>query len=178
MMKNFGSGLLLLTFILFTGFIAKPDYKVNNLTVKQEVDKKVKAPDFVLTSTTGKTVKLSDYKGKIVIVDFWATWCPPCRKGVPDLIDLQNKYKEKLMIIGISLDQGKTKDDVNPFIKNYGINYPVVYYNEKVLNDYGGIESIPTSFIIDKDGNVVNKHVGLYPKYIYEEEIKELLKSN
>lgn len=177
MTKKFGIGLLLLTFILLTGFISKPEYKVNNFTGKQGVDKKVKAPDFALTSTEGKTVKLSDYKGKIVIVDFWATWCPPCRKGVPDLIDLQSKYKEKLLIIGISLDYGKTKDDVKPFIKNYGINYPVVYYDEKVLNDYGGIESIPTSFIIDSEGNVVNKHVGLYPKYIYEEEIKELLKS-
>lgn len=176
MTKKFVAGLLLLTFILSTGFISIPDKKVNNLMDKQEAVKKVKAPNFALISTAGKTVKLSDYKGKIVIVDFWATWCPPCRKGVPDLIDLQNKYKDKLVIIGISLDYGKTKDDVKPFMKNYGINYPVVYYDEKVLNDYGGIESIPTSFIIDKDGNVVNKHVGLYPKYIYEEEIKELLK--
>lgn len=134
-----------------------------------------KAPEFELKSTTGKAIKLSDFKGKIVIVDFWATWCPPCRKGIPDLIDLQNKYKDKLIIIGISVDQEKTINDVKPFVKKYGINYPVVYSDNKVITDFGGIESIPTSFIIDQKGNVVNKHIGLYPKYVYEEEIKELL---
>lgn len=177
MTKKIGTGLLLLTFVLSTGFIFKPESPVNYSAATQESDKKIKAPEFALQSTTGKTIKLSDYKGKIVMVDFWATWCPPCRKGVPDLIDLQKKYKNNLVIIGISLDYGKTKDDVKPFIKDFKINYPVVYYDEKVLNDYGGIESIPTTFIIDKEGYIVNRHVGLYPKYIYEEEIRELLTS-
>ncbi|QQS35267.1 MAG: TlpA family protein disulfide reductase [Ignavibacteriales bacterium] len=147
----------------------------SNDAAYQEGNESNKAPDFALKSTTGKTVKLSEYKGKIVILDFWATWCGPCRKGIPDLIDLQNKYKNDLVVIGISVDQDRTKKEVEPFIKNYGINYPIVYFDDKVIKDYGGIQSIPTSFIIDKEGNITNRHIGLYPKYIYEEEIKELL---
>jgi len=115
-----------------------------------------KAPDFALKSFDGKTVKLSDYKGKVVIIDFWATWCPPCRKGIPDLISIQDEYKKDVVIIGISLDSEKTIKDVPGFVKSYAINYPIVYGNEKVVNDYGGIEGIPTAFVVDKKGNIVD----------------------
>ncbi len=135
-----------------------------------------KAPDFALKSFDGKTVKLSDYKGKVVIIDFWATWCPPCRKGIPDLISIQDEYKKDVVIIGISLDSEKTIKDVPGFVKSYGINYPIVYGNEKVVTDYGGIEGIPTAFVVDKKGNIVDKHVGLVPKDTYVNKIKELLK--
>ncbi len=135
-----------------------------------------KAPDFALKSFDGKTVKLSDYKGKVVIIDFWATWCPPCRKGIPDLISIQNEYKNDVVIIGISLDGEKTLKDVPGFVKSYAINYPIVYGNEKVVTDYGGIEGIPTAFLVDKKGNIVDKHVGLVPKDTYVNKIKELLK--
>jgi thiol-disulfide isomerase/thioredoxin len=135
-----------------------------------------KAPDFTLKSFDGKTVKLSDYKGKVVIIDFWATWCPPCRKGIPDLISIQNEYKNDVVIIGISLDSEKTLKDVPGFVKSYGINYPIVYGDEKVVTAYGGIEGIPTAFVVDKKGNVVDKHVGLVPKDTYVNKIKELLK--
>jgi thiol-disulfide isomerase/thioredoxin len=130
-----------------------------------------KAPDFTLKDINGKDVKLSDYKGKVVILDFWATWCPPCRKGIPDLISLQNEYKNDLVVIGISLDQKNTINEVVPFSKNYGINYPVVYGDASVVQRYGGIEAIPTSFIIDREGNIANKYVGLIPK---EEYVKYL----
>jgi len=135
-----------------------------------------KAPDFALKSSDGKTVKLSDYKGKVVIIDFWATWCPPCRKGIPDLISIQNEYKKDVVIVGISLDGEKTLKDVPGFVKSYGINYPIVYGDDKVVAAYGGIEGIPTAFIVDKKGNVVDKHVGLVPKDTYINKIKELLK--
>jgi cytochrome c biogenesis protein CcmG/thiol:disulfide interchange protein DsbE len=135
-----------------------------------------KAPDFALKTFDGKMVKLSDYKGKVVIIDFWATWCPPCRKGIPDLISIQNEYKKDVVIIGISLDSEKTIKDVPGFVKSYQINYPIVYGNEKVVTDYGGIQGIPTSFIVDKKGNIVDKHVGLVPKDTYVSKIKELLK--
>ncbi len=134
-----------------------------------------KAPDFALKTLDGKTVKLSDYKGKIVIIDFWATWCPPCRKGIPDLIDLQKNYSKDLVIVGISLDQERTIKDLKPFIENYGINYPVVLGDEKVVKDYGGINAIPTSFIVDRKGFIVDSHVGLVPKTVYEDKIKKLL---
>ncbi|MCX7875049.1 MAG: TlpA family protein disulfide reductase [Melioribacteraceae bacterium] len=133
------------------------------------------APDFELPTTDGKTLKLSNLKGKVVILDFWATWCPPCRKGIPDLIELKNKYGNKgVEIIGISVDT-QTKSEVVPFIKNYGINYPVVYFNQKVIMDYGGIEAIPTSFIVDKKGKIIASYQGLQPISVYENHIKKLL---
>ena len=132
------------------------------------------APNFDLTSTDGKKIKLSDYRGKVVIVDFWATWCPPCRKGIPDLIELQKEFKNNLVVIGISLDQD-TKSDVIPFIKKYGINYPIVYGTNQVIMDYGSINAIPTSFVINKEGKIVDKHIGLVPKSEYVNKIKEIL---
>lgn len=152
--------------------VVDPENYENNVS-KVDGDK---APDFTLKSFEGKTVKLSDYKGKVVIIDFWATWCPPCRKGIPDLISIQNDFKEDVVIIGISLDGEKTIKDVPGFVKSYGINYPIVYGDEKVVAAYGGIEGIPTAFVIDKKGNVVDKHVGLVPKDTYVNKIKELLK--
>ena len=135
---------------------------------------KNKAPDFTLVDTKGKKISLSDYKGKVVILDFWATWCPPCRRGIPDLIDIQKEYKNKVAVIGVSLDTD-TKDNVVPFMKNFGINYPVVFGTQEIVESYGNIQAIPTSFVIDKKGNIVNQHVGLTPKEKYIEEIKKLL---
>ena len=135
-----------------------------------------KAPDFSLKSVEGKTIKLSDYKGKVVIIDFWATWCGPCRRGIPDLVSIQKEFKKDVVIIGISLDGEKTIKDVPGFVKSYAINYPIVYGNEKVVNDYGGIEGIPTAFVVDKKGNVVDRHIGLVSKDTYVNKIKELLK--
>lgn len=138
--------------------------------------KSAQAPDFELPTTDGKKLKLSDLKGKVVIVDFWATWCPPCRKGVPDLVELKKKYGKKgFEVVGISLDAPQTKGDVVPFIKDYGINYPVVYGNEAVTISYGGVQSIPTAFVIDKQGKIVASYVGLRPKEVYEDHIKKLL---
>jgi thiol-disulfide isomerase/thioredoxin len=149
------------------------NYDDNNVVLKIDGDK---AADFSLKSVDGKTIKLSDYKGKVVIIDFWATWCPPCRRGIPDLVSIQKEFKDKVVIIGISLDGEKTINDVPGFIKDYGINYPVVYGNEKVVVDYGNIQSIPTAFVIDKNGKIVDSHVGLVPIETYTNKIKELLK--
>jgi cytochrome c biogenesis protein CcmG, thiol:disulfide interchange protein DsbE len=135
-----------------------------------------KAPGFSLKSVDGKVINLSDYKDKVVIIDFWATWCPPCRKGIPDLISIQNDFKDEIVIIGISLDGEKTINDVPAFVKNFGINYPILYGDEKVVTAYGGIDGIPTAFVVDKKGNVVDKHVGLVDKKVYINKIKELLR--
>ncbi|HPO56692.1 MAG: TlpA disulfide reductase family protein [Ignavibacteriaceae bacterium] len=143
------------------------------ITEFQKNNSASKAPDFALKSVDGKTVKLSDFKGKIVIVDFWATWCPPCRKGIPDLIQIQKEYPKDVVVIGISLDRD-TKSEVPAFVKNYGINYPVVYGDGKVDKNFGGIEAIPTAFVIDRNGNIVDKHVGLVPKSTYVNLIKKL----
>jgi cytochrome c biogenesis protein CcmG/thiol:disulfide interchange protein DsbE len=144
--------------------------------VETKTDKPNKAPDFKLQGVDGKEVKLSDYKGKIVVLDFWATWCGPCRRGVPDLVSLQKEYKDKLVVIGISLDRvSGTEADVKKFMQEYKINYPVIFGNEKVTMDYGNIQAIPTSFVIDQKGNIVDKHVGLVPKEAYVSQIKSLL---
>jgi thiol-disulfide isomerase/thioredoxin len=132
------------------------------------------APDFVLTDTQGNQVKLSDYRGKVVILDFWATWCPPCRKGIPDLIDLKKTYKDRLAIIGISLDTD-SKNDVVPFMKEYGINYKVVYGDNDVVQKYGNIQAIPTSFIIDQKGNIVTSFVGLQRIETYKSYLNNLI---
>ncbi len=125
-------------------------------------------------------VKLSDYKGKVVILDFWATWCPPCRKGIPDLVELKKEYKNKnVEIIGISLDAltrgGLTQKDVVPFMKANGINYPIAKGNDKVIIDYGGINSIPTSFIVDKEGYIIAYYVGLVDKQTLVNDINKAL---
>lgn len=173
---GFFTGLILLLFVVNnTG--SEPEqgpYPPNYVPESQKST--AMAPDFTLPTSDGKTLKLSDLKGKIVIIDFWATWCPPCRKGIPDLISLKKKYGSKgLEIVGISVDQPETKPEVVPFIKEYGINYPVVYSNNSVVQQYGGIRSIPTSFIIDREGKIVASYVGLYPESTYEKHIKELL---
>lgn len=134
-----------------------------------------KAPDFTVTTVNDKQIHLSDYKGKVVIVDFWATWCPPCRKGIPDLIDIQKNYGSDVVVIGISVDTD-SKNDVIPFVKSNGINYQVAYANPEVVQAYGGIESIPTSFVIDKNGKIVDKHIGLVPKSDFTSVIDKLLK--
>ena len=172
--------LILFLFILFGFGIAgcakkekvEPEKGTNPPVERQESSQL--APNFDLISTDGKNIKLSDYRGKVVIVDFWATWCPPCRKGIPDLIELQKEFKNKLVVIGISLDQD-TKSDVIPFMKKYGINYPVVYGTNQVIMDYGSINAIPTSFVINKEGKIIGKHVGLIPKSEYESKLKEIL---
>ena len=146
----------------------------NTITLVKSDEKK--APEFSLKSTDGKMVKLSDYKNKIVIIDFWATWCPPCRRGIPDLVSIQKEFKKEVVIIGVSLDDERSIKDIPGFMKEYGINYPVVYGDEKVVRDYGNIRSIPTAFVIDKKGNLVDSHVGLVPKDTYVDKIKELLK--
>lgn len=137
------------------------------------------AANFELPSSDGGKLKLSDYKGKVVILDFWATWCPPCRKGIPDLVELKKKYgPQGLEVIGVSVDMDNTKSEVVPFIKQYGINYPVVYSTDEVRMNYGGIASIPTSFVIDQNGNIIASYEGLTSMSNYENQIKKLLEKS
>jgi cytochrome c biogenesis protein CcmG/thiol:disulfide interchange protein DsbE len=132
-----------------------------------------KPTDFTLPDILGNPVSLANYRGKVVLIDFWATWCPPCRRGIPDLIELQKEFEGDLVVIGISVDSD-TKDNVPSFVKEAGINYPVVYGDDQVVQAYGGIEGIPTTFILDKSGAVVNSHVGLTEKSILADEISKL----
>jgi len=134
------------------------------------------APDFTLASTDGKKIKLSNFRGKVVVLDFWATWCPPCKAEIPDFIKLYSKYKDDgFQMLGVSLDQGGLKDVV-PFIKDYGINYPVVLGTEEIVSAYGGIRGIPTTFVIDKKGYVRDEFEGYRPAPVFEKDIEQLTK--
>lgn len=133
------------------------------------------AAPWTLKDLDGKEVSLSDFEGKVVIIDFWATWCPPCRKGIPELVELQEKYGAKgLSIVGISLDQGGVAP-VRKFAEEYKINYPVVMGDEDVVSAYGNIQAIPTAFVIDRKGKIVDKHVGYADKAYFEKMIQPLL---
>jgi cytochrome c biogenesis protein CcmG/thiol:disulfide interchange protein DsbE len=130
-----------------------------------------------LKSADGTTYQLSKYRGKVVVVNFWATWCGPCRNEIPDFIEAYRKYKSKgLAIVGISVDQdGWT--NVTPYVKERKINYPVVLGDEQVVEKYGGINAIPTTFIIDKNGNIVDQHTGMMSLTELEAKVKPLLKA-
>ena len=134
-----------------------------------------KAPNFSLKTNTGKTIELSKLKGKLVVVNFWATWCGPCRAEIPGFIDVYKMYKSKgLEIVGISLDQDGW-NAINPFVKKMNINYPVVLGNDQIAQDYGNIEAIPTTFIINKEGHIVDRHIGYMDKESFEKMIKSYL---
>ena len=133
------------------------------------------APDFTLPRLEGGMFTLSSLKDKVIILDFWATWCPPCRKEIPDYIDLYQRYKDKgLEIVGVLLDRAK-KSRLKSFIEEMGISYINVLGNNKVTQKYGNIRAIPTTFIIDTNGNIVEKYVGFTSKETFENKISELL---
>lgn len=134
------------------------------------------APVWKLQDLNGKTVGSDDFKGKVVILDFWATWCPPCRAEIPGLIDLQKAYgKQGLMVVGVSVDQGGT-DVIKPFVEKFGMNYPVLVADDKVQQAFGGFDAIPVTLVIDRQGRIVKRHLGLTEKDEFEAEIKPLLK--
>lgn len=133
-----------------------------------------KAPEFSLSDINGKTVSLSDFKEKVVILDFFASWCPPCKQEIPDFIELQKAYGDKgFAMIGVALENAREAKD---FAVKALINYPVLVDDEKVSNSYGPIRSIPTTFILDKAGKIVKMYIGFRPKDVFENDIKELLK--
>ena len=132
------------------------------------------APAFQLNDLDGKPVSLAEAKGKIVLLNFWATWCGPCRAEIPDLVDLQKRYADKLEIIALATQEDDS-DQVRRFVQHSGINYRVAMASDDVVRDYGGIAALPTSFVIDTQGRVVQKHIGLNDPTLYERELKAML---
>jgi thiol-disulfide isomerase/thioredoxin len=131
------------------------------------------APDFKLTSLDGKPLTLAALEGKVVLLNFWATWCGPCRAEIPDLVALQDRYKGRLQIIGLNVDDEEA--DIKQYVEETGINYPVAMTSNDVRLQFGGIPALPTSFVLDTQGRVVQKHVGLWNPAVYETEIRSLL---
>jgi len=137
--------------------------------------KRNKAFPFMLKDADGKFVRLAEYKGKVVLLNFWATWCGPCKIEIPWFIEFQKTYKDKgFTVIGIALDD-EGWEIVRPYIASKQINYPVVVGTEWVDNAYGSIEALPTTFLIDREGRIANTHVGLVSKQDYESDIQQLL---
>jgi peroxiredoxin len=133
------------------------------------------APDFSLESLDGKTMKLSDLRGKAVLLNFWATWCGPCKIEMPWFVELQNQYAAQgLQIVGVAMDDA-SKEDIRKFAKDMGVNYPILIGKESVGDQYGGVPALPESFLIGRDGKIVDKIIGLRGKAEIEDAIKKAL---
>ena len=147
---------------------------VKAAAVKPEKDRKT-APDFTLKDADGKPVKLSDYRGKVVLLNFWATWCGPCKVEIPWFIEFEQAYKDRgFAVLGVSMDEDGW-ETVKPYIAARKINYRVLLGDDPVSNLYGGVESLPTTFMIDRDGRVASVHIGLVGKADYQNEIDHLV---
>src|ERR1700693_2306168 len=140
-----------------------------------KADKERKAaPEFELKDADGKTVRLSDYKGKAVLVDFWATWCGPCKIEIPWFIDFERKYKDQgFSVIGVSMDE-EGWPVIKPFVTEVAINYRILLGSDATAQMCGGVDARPTAFLIDRDGRIAATHVGLAGKDDFEDGIKKL----
>lgn len=128
------------------------------------------APDFTLPTMEGDDLTLSDLRGKVVVLNFWATWCAPCRYEIPYFIRLQEKYREDVAFVGISVDK-EGWEVVRPFAEEYGVNYPLLLDDGIVSEEYGGAYVLPTTFVLDRDGNIVV----FAPGMVHEEDLTEVL---
>jgi peroxiredoxin len=143
--------------------------------VKPDVNRKP-APEFSLKDADGRTVTLADYKGKVVLLNFWATWCGPCKVEIPWFVEFEQKYKDRgFAVLGVALDE-EGWEVVKPYIDEAKINYRIIMGNDTVAQLYGGVDNLPTSFVLDQDGRIASTHVGLVDKSNYENEISQLLK--
>jgi thiol-disulfide isomerase/thioredoxin len=124
-----------------------------------------------------RTVRLSDYRGKVVLLDFWATWCGPCKIEIPWFIEFERKYKDRgFAVIGISMDE-EGWQVVKPFVSELGVNYRMVIGNDELADEYDGVQALPTTFLIDREGRIAEKHVGLASKSSFQNGIEELLQA-
>jgi peroxiredoxin len=170
MFFQFRAIILFLTFLLFF---------ITILGCNNMVDAWQTAPDFTLEDLSANKVSLSQYRGNVVLLDFWATWCGPCRIAIPKLVGLNEKYRDRgLVILAISMDDPELANNkyLSAFKKKYKINYPVLRSTSKVALDYFGTEQmpIPTLFVINREGKVVDKHVGFAPEAL-ERSLKKVL---
>src|ERR1700716_4564188 len=161
---------LVVALMLYVGF-----HMARRTGSTPRIAKSTVAPDFSLESLEGKTMRLSDFRGKAVLLNFWATWCGPCKIEMPWFIELQQKYgSQGLQVVGVAMDDA-SKEDIAKFAKDMGVNYPVLIGKEAVGDSYGGIPALPETFFIGRDGKVVDKILGLRGKAEIEDAIKKAL---
>ncbi len=135
----------------------------------------VPAPDFQLPALDGSKVRLSEFRGKAVLLNFWATWCPPCKVEMPWFADLQKQYgKDGLVILGVAMDDS-APDKIAQFASEMGVNYPILLGTDQISDDYGNVEYLPTSFFIGRDGTIVTKLTGLLDRKDIEEAVRKTL---
>ena len=172
--KNLRNALLAVT-ALALGFTAScAPHELAKKTVKDNKDRKI-APAFELKDAAGKVVRLADYKGKVVVLDFWATWCGPCGIEIPWFVEFQRKYKDRgFEVLGVSMDDDGWKS-ITPFVAEKKINYRILLGDDKTGDQYGGVEALPTTFVIDRDGRIASVHVGLASRKDFEDAIEKLL---
>ncbi|HSA95640.1 MAG TPA: TlpA disulfide reductase family protein [Acidobacteriota bacterium] len=133
-------------------------------TPAQQASESTPAPEFTITDLQGKTLSLADYKGKVLVLNFWATWCPPCRREIPDFIEAYREFRDQgLEIIGVSVDE-TTAEALLDWTKRTGINYPIALATPEIERAYGPIQSIPTTFIIDRAGRIRYRQAELMDK--------------
>ena len=142
---------------------------------KPVVSNRKEAPSFSLQDSEGRTVTLADYKGKVVLLNFWATWCGPCKIEIPWFIDFEQRFKDRgFAVLGVAMDE-EGWDVVKPYIEKSKVNYRILLGTEQVGQAYGGVDSLPTTFVIDPEGRIASTHIGLISKSEYENEIVQLL---
>jgi cytochrome c biogenesis protein CcmG/thiol:disulfide interchange protein DsbE len=145
--------------------------------VKPEKNRKA-APEFTLKDAAGRAVHLSDYRGKVVLLNFWATWCGPCRIEIPWFKDFEQQYKDRgFAVLGVAMDDDGW-EAVKPYIERMRLNYRVLLGDAMVSESYGGVDSLPTTFVIDREGRVASVHIGLVGKEAYQNDIVALLESS
>lgn len=132
-----------------------------------------KAPDFRLMNVNGNTTHLSDFSGKLVIINFWATWCVPCREEIPGFVWLHDSHPDDLVILGISMDQNR--DMLPAFLDEFGMNYPILYGNQEVFRSYGDITGIPTTFILDRNLIIQRVYIGYRSFSVFRQAIEALI---
>ena len=132
------------------------------------------APDFTVTDINGKKLSLSDYRGKVVLLDFWATWCTPCRAEIPHFVDMQEKLgPQGFQVIGISMDD--EAKPVKEFYQQYRINYPLGVGDDKLAQSFGGVLGLPVNFLIDREGRIVKKYLGATDVSVFDKDVADLL---
>lgn len=132
--------------------------------------------DFTVKDSRGASVRLADYKGKVILLNFWATWCGPCKIEIPEFVELYDQYKDRgFVILGMLTEDTPTAEELRAFTTEYKMNYPILYSQEDLEDAFGPIYGIPTSFFIGRDGTICQKHMGPATREEFERTIKSLL---